>query len=179
MSACSENTHRSCNTLLLQTHTHTHTLRYYTNREHGEVAEYAVMTPMMWLHCPHSQPRRENIKVWEIKTISSSVIIKSFKASPVTVHAATWLYFPAVPKETHLAAHRVSRKDKFTDDGELWPHAISRHQSGDSTILGLGKAWPEVASTLCRSRRCSLSQYTADRIEWTLQTKNTNAWKFL
>lgn len=84
-----------------------------------------------------------------------------------------------MPKETRLVAQRVCRKDKLTDDRELWPHAISRHQSGDSTILRLRNAWLRVTSTSCRSRRCSLSLYTVDRIERTLQTKNTNAWKLL
>ncbi len=117
----------------------------------------------------------KTIKGWEV----TGCVIKGFKASPVTFHTATCVYFAAVPNETHLVAQRVCRKDKFTDDQELWPHAISRHQSGDSTILGLRKAWPEVTSTSCRSCRCSLSQYTVDRIERTLQTKNTNAWKLL
>lgn len=44
---------------------------------------------------------------------------------------------------------------------------------------GYENAWPEVTSTSCRSWRCSLSQYTVDRIEWTLGTKNTNTWKLL
>lgn len=79
-------------------------------------------------------------------------------------------------KEACLAAQRVSRKDK-SDDHELWPHAISRHQSGDSTILRTRKAWPEVTATSCRSCRCSFCRYTVDRIERTLQSKNTNAWE--
>lgn len=67
-------------------------------------------------------------------------IIKTFKGFASYSSHRTLRLFAAVPKETRLAAQRVSRKDKFTDDRELWPHAISRHQSGDSTILGLRKA---------------------------------------
>lgn len=36
-------------------------------------------------------------------------------------------------------AQGVRRKDKSTDDRELWPHAISRHQSRDRTMLRLQK----------------------------------------
>lgn len=71
-----------------------------------------------------------------MEKVNSRATIKNFKASAVTFHTVICVYFAAVPKETHLEAQRVSRKDKFTDDHELWPHAISRHQSGDSTILG-------------------------------------------
>lgn len=116
-------------------------------------------------------------RVWEMEKATSRVIINSFKASPVTINTATCICFAAVPKETCFAARTVSRKDKFTDDHELWPHAISRHLSGDSTILRLRKAWPEVTATSCRSCQCSLSQCALDRIERTPRTKNTNAGK--
>lgn len=70
----------------------------------------------------------------------------------------------------------VRRKDKSTDDRELWPHAISRHQSRDRTMLRLRKkTWPEVTAAVSRSRPCS----TLDRMERTSRTKNTNARKLV
>lgn len=66
--------------------------------------------------------------------------MKSYEDSPFTFHTANCVNLATEPKETHLAAQRVRGKNKFTDDHELWPHAISRHQSGDSTILRLQKA---------------------------------------
>lgn len=57
---------------------------------------------------------------------------------PSTQHPV--FIFAALPTESHLETQQGSRKDNFTDDHELWPHAISRHQYKDSTILGLQKA---------------------------------------
>lgn len=42
-------------------------------------------------------------------------------------------------------------KDKFTDDHELWPHAISRHQSRESTMLRLEKK-----KNMTRGYSCSI-----------------------
>lgn len=76
-----------------------------------------------------------------------SALQKSYEVSVSLAYRATCMFMsPQCLRETSWAAQGARRKDKCTHGPELWPHAISRHQSRDRTMLRLQKTWPEVTA---------------------------------
>lgn len=73
---------------------------------------------------------------------------------------------------------RAQWKAKFTDDHELWPHAISRHQSRESTMLRLEKKKKhDQRLQLLHTGRVRVPHLTERNGHH--RTKATNAWELL